>query len=222
MKFYIIISLFLALLFGLTMNSAYSQESIRLNFEGIMRDIEEMRISEDEFKLEVKVLSDPSGEILLENSYSIRTDNRGWFGFELGEFDRFFNQDLEGTSTIVVNLGLFPTENSKWIEQGKDFPITYKILRAIENDSLLFEIARIQGSRPEELLFSNIEEMLIFQDSYPFGYLQGGFMISVDLSSEKLAILRNIIDEDSDASGEATKSRGVKGGFAVGGYRKTK
>ena len=215
-------NLIIALLLFTTMFSGYSQGSVRLNFEGIMKDIEENRIAEDEFKLLINVISNPSGDILLEKSHTLLTDKQGWFGFDIGEFDRFFSMDQSGTSTIFINLELIPTRNSKWIEQGRNFPVSYKILKVTKSDSLLFEIARMEGSRAEELRFSNLDDMLFFRDTYPFGYLQGGFMISLDLSSEKLAILRNIIDEDSDASGEATKSRGVKGGFAVGGYRKTK
>lgn len=210
------------LLFSFAATSLFSQGSVRLNFEGIMKDIEENRIAEDEFKLLINVISNPSGEILLEKSHTLLTDKQGWFGFDIGEFDRFFTLDQSGTSTIFINLELIPTRNSKWIEQGRSFPVSYKILKVAKSDSLLFEIARMEGSRAEELRFLNQDDMLFFRDTYPFGYLQGGFMISLDLSSEKLAILRNIIDEDSDTSGEATKSRGVKGGFAVGGYRKTK
>ena len=206
--------LFIALIMVLSVIPVISQGSLQLNFQGMMKDINENIIREDEFDLSVKVLEEPSGKTLWESKYSMKTDNNGWFGFEIDEFESFFKGEQK--EELTVHFGLFPTERSRWIEKDSDFMVTYTIKKVIRNDSLLFTITRLEGT---ELLFSQFEDVLFFNDSFPFAYLLGGFMLSVNTTDANLSNLRSVISGD-DPAPEEVRSRGMKGGFAVGGYRK--
>lgn len=203
-------------LFSLWIPAIHAQDNISLHFQGVMKDIEENLIKNDKFKLTVNVLDAPAGTTLWEKSLQVTTDEEGWFGFGMEEFDRLFGDEQSGSAKVSVHLGLFPLPESKWIEQGNDFLVSYTITRIIGNDSILFTITRMEGSKLQTV---QQEHLLFFSDSYPFAYLQGGFILTSDNTSENIEALQSIIKGDA-AGSEAARSRGIKGSFAVGGYRK--
>jgi len=207
----IIKPLIITTLINLSLSSLFSQESLQLNYQGIIRD----KIIEGSFRLNINILSETESITLWKNSLLIATDDKGWFGFEIKDFERFFDEHHVNSSTLTIQLALSPTEDTRWNDANNSFEISYTIKRFVRSDSLLFQITRMDDA---ELLFHQFEDVLFFSDPYPFSYLQGGFMLSLDTTHEKLVNLRANIKRDPDSSGEETKSRGIKGGFAVGGY----
>jgi hypothetical protein len=65
------------------------------------------------------------------------------------------------------------------------------------------------------------EHLFAFKDLYPFAYLTGGFLMTdtPPISAQSLADLREWLTPDALDENDDT-SRGVKGGFPVGGYHK--
>lgn len=206
----------LAVMLTMVVPHLFAQETLSLNYEGVLKDIEENTIQEDEFELIVNVLSVPDGKTLWEKTYQAKSDMEGWFGFEIEEFNSLFGTD-NGSASVEVHLGFFPMPDSRWIDQGSDFLVSYTIKRHQTEDSLVFEINRMEGS---VLSFSQYNDVLFFQDTYPFAYLQGGFMIAMDNTEANLSSLRDIISGVAEGKEKSARSRGLKGGFAVGGYRK--
>lgn len=205
----------IVILLSMGFNSLTAQGTLQLNFQGMLMKLEQGRedqiFSSDELELVVLLKEEPSGQTIKETKYSITTDKEGWFGFEIPDFQNIFG-NRTGTSEVTIQMELFPTAISRWASQGNDFMVTYTVKKVPRNDSLLFEITRIDRSI---LDFSQLDDVLLFTDNYPFLYLKGGFMLSVNYTEENLVGLRYAI-----SGAEVTKSRGIKGGFAVGGYQK--
>ena len=167
-------------------------------------------INNDIFKLTANVLSDPAGAILWEKTFQIKTDDDGWFGFDLEEFDDLFENDKSELVDISVNLVFTPLTEGNWRPQGNDFPVSYTITRIIRNDSILFTMTRV----PDKIKLTIMQQdyTLFYYDTYPFSWLQGGFILSPASIPANVETLQSFIVRGA--------SRGIKGGFAVGGYSK--
>jgi hypothetical protein len=87
----------------------------------------------------------------------------------------------------------------------------------VRDNSIYLKMARMEGS---ELSVHQEDNLYAFKDEYPFGYLTGGFLLtdSPPVNETSKDDLRHWIIPDPTESGAAT--RGVKGGFPQGGYRK--
>jgi hypothetical protein len=207
--------LLLCLLFlSLNLLDIQAQGTIQLHFEGQMMNISQEAIKSDEFKLVIKIREGMSREAIYELRILKKTDQEGWFGFTIGDFHELLYKDQ--ASVLTVDLEFYPTPESHWIEQGEDFIVKYDLKKVIRNDSLLIEIERIEGSKGPKLEFFASGERLYFYDTYPFAYLQGGFAFTF-MELNDTGKLRSYISGENEV-----KSRGIKGGFPVGGYRKNK
>ncbi|MBN1132763.1 MAG: hypothetical protein JXR52_05865 [Bacteroidales bacterium] len=203
--------LYLSLIIAAVTAPLKAQKFLQLNYQGILSAGDE-RIAQNPFNLNVKVLNQSGDRVLWKETFSLTTDSQGWFGFEINDFDRFFNPE-SNVSLLSVKMELAPSVSSTWKE---GLSVAYSITRLFENDSVFFKISRMDES---ELTFLEYQDALFYRDMYPFIYLQGGFMLSLDETPDQLNSLRMSIEGDSAAAGEKVKSRGLKGGFAVGGYR---
>lgn len=209
MKHTICLFIFQTLLTGTFWSPLFAQDNLEMYFQGLMISggEEPDPFGNDEINVALTLQDLELENTLWESKFLTSTDNQGFFGFEIEDINKYFAGSENGT--IILEIGLFPTINSKWETPGNNLSVSYSINKIIRNDSLLFEITRLADS--QKLPFSEDNGILLIYDAYPFLFLQGGFIISLDRTEECLTSLRKIL------TGEL--SRGMKGGFAVGGYR---
>ena len=212
MKRIIYFTIIQLLITGFSHSPLLAQDNLQMYFEGIMKSggEEPVPYSLDEMDVELSMHDLDLMNTLWESKFLARTDSLGFFGFEIINIDQYFEKTENGT--ILLEVGLLPTANSRWETSGNNFSMSYSIHKIVRNDSILFEITRLVDS--QKLPFLEDNGILLLYDEYPFSFLQGGFIISLNRRDDSLASLKKIL------TGEI--SRGVKGGFAVGGYRHKK
>jgi hypothetical protein len=197
---------------------AMCQPSIELNFQGVLTDGAGQKISNEPFDLTVKLMSAEPGKTELWSLNSLtRTDEEGWFSFSVPEISSFLMKDGKIRETIVIRLEFLPNEKTRWMKQGEDFMVSYTLAPTLRDDAIYLKMSRMEGM---ELAFHLEDHLYVFKDEYPFAYLTGGFLLTdaPPLDNNSMADLREWIAPDPTENGAAT--RGVKGGFPKGGYRK--
>jgi hypothetical protein len=204
-----------AVLFGLLVTGT-AQKAIDLNFQGMLADIQSNRITNEQFDLSIKLLSE-SGTVLWETRSVSKTDEEGWFGFPISDVSRFLMDQGQVKNSVIIRMEFLPNAMTKWMRKGDDFMVSYTLAPEIEDGQLAFKMTRMEGS---ELTVHSEDHLYAFKDQYPFAFLTGGFLLTdkppVNKSSKE--DLRHWLAPDEDAQ-EGTASRGVKGGFATGGFR---
>ena len=194
------------------------QEGYELYFQGFLADIEGAAIREDTFTLTVSLRRIGDQEKLQEISTVKSTDREGWFGFSIENVTEWMMEEDGTWKPVVLEMEFIPNLHTDWMEEGNDFLVTY-ILEPSKTAGALFQMTRMEGSTLEVYAETHLHA---FRDRYPFAYLTGGFLISdqppidsLSIADLKQWLTPGELDEDDT-------SRGVKGGFPVGGYRKKK
>jgi hypothetical protein len=196
--------------------SVSGQTEYELTFQGLLADIEGTAIMEDTFTLAIQIHPVNKQNMLYEYTSQAETDGTGWFGFTISNIAEFMMEEDGSWKSIVLQMEFSPNTHTDWIKEGNDFLVNYTLAPSkIAGD--LFQMTRMEGSGLE--VYSE-EHLHAFRDHYPFAYLTGGFLITDQPPIDSLSItdLRQWLtptEEDEDAA-----SRGIKGGFPVGGYRK--
>ncbi len=194
------------------------QSRYDLNFQGMLSDIQGTHINNESFDLTVQVLAGESGEVLFEFSSTTATDDLGWFGFTISEISRYVMEGNKPVHPAVIRIRLEPNEETRWLETGEDFLVTYTLSPAKMGNSTHLKITRMEGS---ELMVHSEDHLFAFKDQYPFAYLTGGFLMTdqIPVSQQSIADLKHWL-MPHDEEGDGSTSRGVKGGFPKGGYYK--
>ncbi len=203
-----------------TFGTVMGQAVYDLNFQGLLSDIEGKRIVNESFELKVQLKLVSGSETLFEFSSVSKSDEEGWFGFNISEFSGFLNENDPFSDPVLIRMEIVPSSGTKWIKPGEDFVLSYTLSSLIAEDQTSLEMTRMEGSK---LMVHAEDHLHAFKDEYPFAYLTGGFLLSDQrpLAQELINDLKKwIVPEASDEEGEA--SRGVKGGFPTGGYYKKK
>jgi hypothetical protein len=199
--------------------SLVGQSAYELTFQGILADIDGAGIGDESFMLKVQIRLHASGEVLHEFTSDAKTDREGWFGFTISSISGYMMNEDGSWRPILIRMEFLPDDQTSWIEKGNDFLVTYT-LEPSKRSTSLFQMTRMEGS---ELEVYSEEHLHAFRDLYPFAYLTGGYLITdiPPADSVSVADLRQWLTPDPDDEGDAS-SRGVKGGFPMGGYRKKK
>jgi len=197
--------------------SINAQTNIDLSFTGMLADIQNNRISNEQFDLSLKLLTE-TGDLLWEDKSAVETDEEGWFDYSIREISRFLMKDEQIRKTIVIRMEFLPNANTSWMRKGDDFMVSYTLKPMLINNSIQIEMTRMEGS---ELTEYTDDHLSAFIDQYPFAYLTGGFLLTdkppMDKNSKE--DLKQLISPNPDVE-DGAGSRGVKGGFPAGGYRK--
>jgi hypothetical protein len=212
-----LITLITAILFALVLSTA-GQPPIELNFQGLLTDGEGQKISNESFELTVKLMSSEPGKTeLWSEGYTTHTDDLGWFSFSVLDISAFLMKEGDMDEPLVIRLEFLPADKTKWIRQGEDFMVSYTIVPTTRDNATYIKMFRMEGM---ELTIHSEDHLYVFKDEYPFAYLTGGFLLTdaPPLNQTSVDDLRHWMVPDTDDSGAAT--RGVKGGFPQGGYRK--
>ncbi|MCP4311406.1 MAG: hypothetical protein GY790_09105 [Bacteroidetes bacterium] len=211
------ITLITAALLALFM-PAFAQPSIELNFQGLLTDAAGEKITSEAFDFTVKLISsDPGKTELWSHSDATYTDEYGWLTFSIPEISQHLNIDGNLNNPVVIRLEILPNSKTTWMRKGEDFMVTYTITPSTKDEVIYLKMSRMEGS---ELTVHNEEHLYAFKDEYPFAYLTGGFLLTdaPPLNDNAIDDLKQWISPEPDENGSAT--RGVKGGFPKGGYRK--
>jgi hypothetical protein len=202
----------------LLMLTISGQPAIELNFHGLLTDAAGEKMAGEPFNFTVKLISsEPAKSELWSHSESTSTDEDGWLSFSLPDISKYINMDGNEKNSVVVRMEFIPNSNTKWLRQGEDFLVTYTLTPTIKDDAIYLKMSRMEGS---ELTVHLEDHLYAFKDEYPFAYLTGGFLLTdaPPLNQTSIDDLRQWISPDPSENGSAT--RGVKGGFPKGGYRK--
>lgn len=198
--------------------SVTGQPTIDLAFQGMLTDIQGKRICNEQFNLSLKVLSDPGKKILWQNEKPIETNEEGWFGYSIPGISQFLMQDGQMKAPVIIQMKFLPGSETGWMRKGDDFLVSYTLTPTLVDRSIQMKMTRMEGS---DLVIHSEEHLYAFKDQYPFAYLTGGFVMTDQppVSKNSIADLRQWLLPSGQVEDGAT-SRGVKGGFPVGGYRK--
>lgn len=206
-----------ALLFTLLV-SASAQANIELNFQGLLTDSNKEIIPGAEFDFTVKLISSELGTTeLWSSSEATSTNEEGWFSFSIPEISQYLNLDEDVKKSVVIRMDFLPNSKTTWLNKGEDLMVTYTLTPTMKDDALYLKMSRMEGSE----LTTHLEDHLYaFKDEYPFAYLTGGFLLTdmPPLNNNSIDDLKQWLLPETSVKGPAT--RGVRGTFPKGGYRK--
>jgi hypothetical protein len=211
------LSLIPALLFSV-LASTSAQANIELNFQGLLTDSDKEIIPGAAFDFTVKLVSsEPGTTELWSLSESMSTDEEGWFSFSIPEMSQYLDLGEDVKKSVVIRMDFLPNSNTTWLNRGEDLMVTYTLTPTMRDDAIYLKMSRMEGS---ELTMHLEDHLYAFKDEYPFAYLTGGFLLTdmPPLNNNSIDDLKQwLLPEPSD-NGSAT--RGVRGSFPKGGYRK--
>lgn len=212
-----ILGLIPALLFAMLL-SASAQASIELNFQGLLTGSDKEIIPDADFDFTVKLVSsDPGTTELWSYSEPISTDEGGWFSFSIPEISEFLGLNEDVNNSVVIRMEFTPNSKTTWLKKGEDLMVTYTLTPTMRDDAIYLKMSRMEGS---ELTVHLEDHLYAFKDEYPFAYLTGGFLLTdmPPLNNNSIDDLRQWLLPEPSVDGAAT--RGVRGSFPKGGYRK--
>ena len=204
----------------LILATASGQHIYEMKFAGKLADIQGKAICNEAFNLSVQLTREGEYKILYEINTTAASDDEGWFEYTISDISQYLLKEDGNAHPMVIKMELLPNEKTKWMKEGEDFMVFY-ILKPVQGsiDNQLI-MTRLEGST---LLKHSEDRLLAFKDLDPFSYLLGGFLITdqAPMSDQSMSDLKQWISpEDQDIEGGA--SRGVKGSFPSGGYKRKK
>ena len=210
-------TLIIAALFSFLLTTS-GQAAIDLNFQGLLTDESGEIMAGESFDLSVVLSSPESGKSELWSYSEVCTsDENGWFTYSIPEISRFLETQKNEDKSLVIKMEFLPNSNTKWLSADEDFLVSYTITASNTDDEINLVLSRMEGAE----LTAHVEDHLFaFKDDYPFAYLTAGFLLTdaPPLNNTSIDDLRQWISPES--SEVDSTSRGVKGGFPKGGYRK--
>lgn len=182
---------------------------------GILKDIEEQPVSQEKITTRLEMIT--SGDTLFHFDTGLQTEKNGNFTFFVRELPAIFREDeAEGSANLVLTL--IPADESDWMKEEK-FQVSFTLEKSSPES---YTMTRFEG---QEMNQHHSDPVWSFSDIYPFGYLETMFIISFSDSltdpAEMISIARQMMPEvHEEASPAPAQKRGIKGGYAVGGYQK--
>ncbi len=188
------------------------QDPATIIFFGVLTDIEERIVTSEPCEITFTMVR--QGEKLLEQSVKVTTDSLGIAAFYITEIPDVFT-DLE-LQTVDIVITLRAEESSGWMLED-EFMVKYHLEKAGPDG---YRMNRFEGQR---LDYAFSDPVWNFADIYPFGYLKSRFMISFSDNLSDPETIISISNEQIMPSLQSVPSapveRGLKGGYAVGGYK---
>jgi hypothetical protein len=200
------------------------QKPVTIVYQGTLTDMEGDIISDKQIRADLSFLDDQGNSV-----YSVIEESRiseyGTFDIAVEDIPEWISDD----NTYRIRITLHNTAGENWLLDGT-FDLDYTLTAEKTGSTYTYILKRFEGlileARSEGQLWQ-------FNDLYPFAYLSSRFMISFnsDISEpEDVEILCNEFfntpGEGEDAMKKAApaaqseqRSRGLKGGYAVGGYQ---
>ena len=154
---------------------------------------------------------------LFKYESSVTTTETGEFTVSAENLPEVFT-DKGVEELLSIELIIKPSEGSSWLEEDS-FNVKYYLEK---NETDEFTLTRYKG----QILNLSVQDFVwAFSDIYPFAYLSSRFLISF---SEDLTDPNTIIfigknmnrGMEMEESVPPPSKRGIKGSYAVGGYKK--
>jgi hypothetical protein len=143
------------------------------------------------------------------------TNETGVFTLIVENLPEVFSTNTE-KELVNIELLIKSSEGSTWHEDDK-FNVIYHLEKKGAND---FTLTRHEG---QKLVLSVINPVWVFSDVYPIAYLSSKFLISFskDMTDpESIIQISKKSHLEVEPAQAAPLKRGLKGGYAVGGYKK--
>lgn len=189
------------------------QSPVTIVFKGALADDQELAIKNESCAITAEIRNSQE-QLFYQTEGQVITDDRGVFIFPLTDLPALFS-----TPTGMVELTLQITSNSSWLAEGK-FSVKYHIQRIAANN---LQITRFEGQKLNKEIFNPLE---IYSDVYPLAYLKGVFLLSFTEELKDpdkiLGIYLEMDHPEVENAPSPPADRGVKGGYAVGGYKTKK
>ncbi len=204
----------------LILATASGQHIYEMKFAGKLADIQGKAIGNESFDLSVELSREGDYKILFEIDTTATTDNEGWFEYTISDISKYLLKDDGHTHPMAIKMELLPNEKTKWMKEGEDFMVSYTLKPALGSIDNQLIMTRLEGST---LLKHTENHLTAFKDLDPFSFLLGGFLITDQppMGDQSISDLKEwITPEDQDIEGGV--SRGVKGSFPSGGYKRKK
>jgi hypothetical protein len=204
--------------------SSYAQNPAVIAIESQLTDIEGVFVPDTKVGISLLILNS-SGESCYENDKTIETDDLGNLKMFIEDVPVLF-ADGTGSDPAVIQLTLTSPGNDSWLEEDI-FEVKYLMTIEGSEANPEYTITRMEG---QKLNYEYKSDIWKFQDIYPFAYIKSTFLVSFNkeiADAKSLLMVAHEFFEESaenymegdhmDAEEETAPSRGLKGGFAVGG-----
>jgi hypothetical protein len=189
------------------------QDPVTIVFSGTFTDIGETIVPAAACDITFSMIQQE--KILLEQTATVTTDDSGNAAFFVTGIPEVFND--EELQTVDVIITLRAKEGSEWMLED-EFMVKYHLEKAGPDG---YRMIRFEGQR---LDYAFSDPVWYFTDVYPFGYLKSKFIVSfsdrISDPESVIAIFNEQIVPSLEAVPPAPVERGLKGGYAVGGFKK--
>ena len=195
-----------------------AQPVIELRFQGLLTDGNGQRITGDSFEMTVKLTNAAPGQTeLWKESKRIQSDEDGWIAFTIPDVAPYIMNNGNPGEAVVISLECLPNNQTRWLGKGEDFMVSYTLTPSKKGNEIHLKMTRMEGSELTDHFQDNLS---VFKDEYPFAYLTGGFLLSdtPPVNESYTEDLKEWIAPSG--SDEKTATRGIRGGFVVGGNKK--
>lgn len=201
-----------------SMGFTFAQSPVAIVLHGQLINMEKTPLAEKDGILDFTIKNKDEAS-LCEYTFTFTTDEGGMFTIFITEMvDIFTATSSREIADLLIDI--YPAEGEDWLPDGK-YKVKYHLEKVMADE---YKMTRYEG---QTLNYSYRLPVWQFTDIYPLGYLKSSFIISFgeDVADpEKLiAIGKEMgggLGETEEA--EAAPKRGVKGGYAIGGYNASK
>ncbi len=202
---------------------AYSQNPSVIVIESQLTDIEGESVPVVNMDLTVLIL-DSNGEQCYEDNKTITTNDLGTFQYFIEETPQLFKAGI-GSDPAEIQLTITSPDDDAWLEEGK-FIVKYLMTLEGDKENPEYFLTRMEG---QKLNYEYRSDIWKFNDIYPFAYISSTFLISFneEIADAKslLMVAQEFFSESENKNAEEMEappasSRGIKGGPAVGGFKK--
>ena len=203
---------------------AYSQNPSTIVLKSHLTNIEGEAVANANINTSLFVLNS-EGEKCFEVEKSMVTKEDGSIVLFIQNLTPVFTKGSD-SDPAVIQLKITSPDGDSWLEEDK-FVVKYLFTITGKGKNTEYALTRMEG---QKLNYEYATDIWKFDDIYPFAYIRSSFLVSFneDISDAESLLLAaealfNANKEEKLAPPEATpqpSSRGIKGGAAVGGYKK--
>ncbi len=195
-----------------------AQSPVTIVLKGTLTDMEDVNISNETFEAQLRIIN-TSEKILLDLKIPLTSSESGEFTLPARDIPKIFNEGA-GIEMVDIEINIFTDGNSSWLPDGK-FGVKYHLEKTGDG---VYKLTRFEGQTLDQLSENMVWS---FNDIYPLAYLKSNFMFSFNPEISDPDVLIAACEELNASAMEKmapapVQERGIKGGYAVGGYKTKK
>ncbi len=204
---------------------AYSQNPSTILLQSQLTNIDGEIVKNTELTTSIIIIN-AAGKQCYKSKETLFTDGEGIFQLSIQDFNPLFIKKSE-SDPVVIQLTIVSDDENKWLEED-EFEVKYLLKSEIYDGFMEYSITRMEG---QKLNYEYQSDIWMFTDVYPFAYIRSMFLLSFNdditdpesllLAAKSLFDKQGVAEDMEIESAPPPSSRGIKGGYAVGGYNKT-